>query len=199
MATSTKTTFNTLPIDIHFDILSHLTAAVPPHPRFHKLIPPVWSTLSNHPYLSLSLVSRATTDIVESYCRHLTAVTAVAPANHRKAFLLQAVSKCYFCSAEAEACGTVMPTAACCGSCDVLLWPEKVELGMAMDRYGVCKNELTAECDGGAVVGRWGAGMEWMFDEKRVRRYVERVYGDGWRREEERRKRWRAVLVAVVR
>ncbi|KAF8539011.1 hypothetical protein BDD12DRAFT_805690 [Trichophaea hybrida] len=167
-------TLETLPLDLHYHLLSYLDL---PRPELR----------SAHPYLALSNVSKGLYSIVESYCTHrLTRLRtcfpttapklAARPKNSRRKYLQHTASRCRFCNRTTTAYSKLYTFIPCCAACDKREWPEKITLTKAKQKYGLKEEQLTSACHYGAyychnVYTR-------MFNEPEVRKLAERVHGD---------------------
>jgi hypothetical protein len=160
----------TLPIDILFNILSCLSPTV---------------AIPGHPYLTLSVVCKRLHTAVEDHSYHLLRNLAkrfpkTAPTFppqivcSRRVYLYHASTHCFFCDTPIYRVARLYPTVRCCAECDETMFGHTISGEYAESLYGISEVELRKNCACRSVMTRWG--MEgWIFDEREVRRYVDRV------------------------
>jgi hypothetical protein len=160
----------TLPHDIIFNILSCLSAT---------------ATVSGHPYLSLSLVCKRLHNAVEEHSQHLLRSLAMRfPATapnfppqivcNRRAYLYHASTHCFFCDTPIFRVARLDPNVRCCADCDETVFGHSISGEYAEALYGIPQLELKMHCACKIVLNRWGF-EGYVFGQREVRRYVERV------------------------
>jgi ribosomal protein L37AE/L43A len=160
----------TLPNDIIFNILSCLSTT---------------SVIRNHPYLTLTLVCKRLHTAVEDYTHHLLrslsrrfpATAPVFPPQivcNRRIYLHHASTHCFFCDAPIFRVARVDPDIRCCADCDDTVFGNTISGEYAEVLYGVSQLELRRHCAHKTVLNRWGF-EGYVFGQREVRRYVERV------------------------
>jgi hypothetical protein len=213
---SSPRTFEILPLDIHYIILSYLVNKEKPSPTTTAVTTTTTTTTEEaekewkYPFLTLALVSKNTYSIIEAYTQHLllshhnrfpTNKLSSPPnlraclKNRQNALSFRGVyihlsgQHCRFCDKRTKCVGIVYSEIVCCRKCDRTVWPAKVTLTQASRTYGLSKEALEANCEFGSYRGP----MNWttMFMERDVKRYAESVYGDldEWRKNRSKRRK----------
>ncbi|KAF8246695.1 hypothetical protein K440DRAFT_328692 [Wilcoxina mikolae CBS 423.85] len=150
----TMISLESLPPDIHFQILSH-----------HFEVSVGNRRLASHPYLCLSAVSRSFRYTVESYCYHILQsnwnhlqsskstiprppfITPTIPT-YRQVWLTDAYRRCRFCNASTKSVSSADSSVRCCRRCDrrkcqlLAQWSNKINCSQAAREYGVPEDTI---------------------------------------------------------
>ncbi|KAI5818967.1 hypothetical protein BZA77DRAFT_305439 [Pyronema omphalodes] len=148
--------FDTLPLDIHFQILSHLTEVSVGTGRFAK-----------HSFFPLSKVSKTINNAVESYCQHLLQLNytryrdtkssiptppflSTKAQTYRQVYLTSAYRRCRYCNSSTKHVSSQDSSVRCCRRCDrqqcqlLAQWQHKINSSFAEREYGVPEATLLA-------------------------------------------------------
>ncbi|KAA8896457.1 hypothetical protein FN846DRAFT_274443 [Sphaerosporella brunnea] len=161
---------STLPTDILFNILAYLSPT---------------TTVCNHPYLALSLVSKRLQAAVEGHTYHLLRNLAkrfpqTAPSfppqivSNRRIYLFHASRHCFYCDAPIHRVASVDPGVRCCAECEASVFGAAITGEHAVALYGISELELRKHCAYRTALDRWGM-VRYVFEHREVARYIERV------------------------